>query len=147
MKLIKSTITFALCSVLAQPAIADETVNLYGKLNLSIQATEEGDESFSELKSNASRLGVKGKYKLDTDYGLEAIYKIEWQVNVEDGSKDTFTARNQWVGLKGGFGEFTVGRVDTTLKLAQGKFDLFNDYEGDLKKLFIDSLSISNYLR
>ncbi|MFB1015843.1 MAG: porin, partial [Alteromonadaceae bacterium] len=137
MKLIKSTITFALCSVFAQYAIADETVNLYGKLNLSIQATEEGDESFSELKSNASRLGVKGKYKLDTDYGLEAIYKIEWQVNVEDGSKDTFTARNQWVGLKGGFGEFTVGRVDTTLKLAQGKFDLFNDYEGDLKNLFI----------
>ena len=74
MKLIKSTITFALCSVFAQPAIADETVNLYGKLNLSIQATEEGDASFSELKSNASRLGVKGKYKLDTDYGLEAIY-------------------------------------------------------------------------
>jgi|TARA_B110000879_G_scaffold201518_1_gene276696 predicted porin len=146
MKLIKSTITFALCSVFAQPAIADETVNLYGKLNLSIQATEEGDESFSELKSNASRLGVKGKYKLDTDYGLEAIYKIEWQVNVEDGSKDTFTARNQWVGLKGGFGEFTVGRVDTTLKLAQGKFDLFNDYEGDLKNLFIGENRVTDSL-
>ena len=146
MKLIKSTITFALCSVFAQHAIADETVNLYGKLNLSIQATEEGDESFSELKSNASRLGVKGKYKLDTDYGLEAIYKIEWQVNVEDGSKDTFTARNQWVGLKGGFGEFTVGRVDTTLKLAQGKFDLFNDYEGDLKNLFIGENRVTDSL-
>jgi len=146
MKLIKSTITFAFCSVFAQHAIADETVNLYGKLNLSIQATEEGDESFSELKSNASRLGVKGKYKLDTDYGLEAIYKIEWQVNVEDGSKDTFTARNQWVGLKGGFGEFTVGRVDTTLKLAQGKFDLFNDYEGDLKNLFIGENRVTDSL-
>jgi predicted porin len=146
MKLIKSTITFALCSVFAQHAIADETVNLYGKLNLSIQATEEGDESFSELKSNASRLGVKGKYKLDTDYGLEAIYKIEWQVNVEDGSKDTFTARNQWVGLKGGFGEFTVGRVYTTLKLAQGKFDLFNDYEGDLKNLFIGENRVTDSL-
>ena len=64
-----------------------------------MQATEEGDESFNELKSNASRVGVKGKYYLE--HGLTAIYKLEWQVNVNDDSKDTLTARNQWVGIKG----------------------------------------------
>lgn len=150
MKLVKNTIALAICSTLALPAFAadktDETVDLYGKLNISLQASEEKGESFNELQSNASRVGVKGKYKLDTDYGLTAIYKLEWQVNVDDDSKDTLTARNQWVGLKGGFGEVTLGRSDTTLKVSQGKFDLFNDYEGDLKHLFIGENRVTDSL-
>jgi len=142
MKLVKSTLALATCAILAQPSFAAEkttsdAVNFYGKLNISVQSSDENGETFNELKSNASRVGVKGKYKLDTDYGLTAIYKLEWQVNVDDDSKSNLTARNQWVGLKGGFGEVTVGRSDTTLKVSQGKFDLFNDYEGDLKHLFI----------
>ncbi|OUR75030.1 hypothetical protein A9Q75_18670 [Colwellia psychrerythraea] len=142
MKLVKSCIAMTLCSVLTMPTFAaDKTqeqqgiIDFYGKLNISLQATEEKGESFNELKSNASRVGVKGKYSLDHD--LTAIYKLEWQVNVNDDSKDTLTARNQWVGVRGGFGELTVGRSDTTLKVSQGKFDLFNDYEADLKHLFI----------
>lgn len=150
MKLVKNTIALAICSTLALPAFAadktDETVDFYGKLNISLQASEEKGESFNELQSNASRVGVKGKYKLDTDYDLTAIYKLEWQVNVNDDSKDNLTARNQWVGLQGGFGEVTIGRSDTTLKVSQGKFDLFNDYEGDLKNLFIGENRVTDSL-
>jgi len=146
MKRVKIFIAMSVCSLLVLPTFAAENltnkiqekkeiIDFYGKLNISLQATEEKGESFNELKSNASRVGVKGKYYLDN--GLTAIYKLEWQVNVNDDSKDTLTARNQWVGIKGGFGEVTVGRSDTTLKVSQGKFDLFNDYEGDLKHLFI----------
>jgi len=146
MKRVKIFIAMSVCSLLILPTFAAEKVtnktqekkeiiDFYGKLNISLQATEEKGESFNELKSNASRVGVKGKYYLDN--GLTAIYKLEWQVNVNDDSKDTLTARNQWVGIKGDFGEITVGRSDTTLKVSQGKFDLFNDYEGDLKHLFI----------
>ena len=151
MKLVKSTLALAICSTLAQSAfaadkVASDAVDFYGKLNISIQASDENDEKFNELKSNASRVGVKGKYKLDTDYGLTAIYKLEWQVNVDDNSKNSLTARNQWVGFKGGFGEVTVGRSDTTLKVSQGKFDLFNDYEGDLKHLFIGENRVTDAL-
>lgn len=150
MKLVKNTLALAICSILAIPAFAadkaDETVDFYGKLNINLQASDENGESVNELKSNASRVGVKGKYKLDTDYDLTAIYKLEWQVNVDDDSKDSLTARNQWVGLKGGFGEVTLGRSDTTLKVSQGKFDLFNDYEGDLKHLFIGENRVTDSL-
>ncbi|WP_114326233.1 porin [Candidatus Colwellia aromaticivorans] len=150
MKLVKNTIALAICSSLALPAFAadklDEAVDFYGKLNISLQASEEKGESFNELQSNASRVGVKGKYKLDTDYDLTAIYKLEWQVNVNDDSKENLTARNQWVGLQGGFGEVTLGRSDTTLKVSQGKFDLFNDYEGDLKHLFIGENRVTDSL-
>ena len=150
MKLVKNTLALAICSILAIPAFAadkaDETVDFYGKLNINLQASDENGESVNKLKSNASRVGVKGKYKLDTDYDLTAIYKLEWQVNVDDDSKDSLTARNQWVGLKGGFGEVTLGRSDTTLKVSQGKFDLFNDYEGDLKHLFIGENRVTDSL-
>mgnify|MGYP005988917991 FL=1 len=152
MKLVKNCIALSVCSLLAMPTLAAEKVvndekefvDFYGKLNISLQATEESGESFNELKSNASRVGVKGKYHLDS--GLTAIYKLEWQVNVDDDSKDTLTARNQWVGIKGNFGEVTVGRSDTTLKVSQGKFDLFNDYEGDLKNLFIGENRVTDSL-
>ena len=140
MKRFKNSIGITFCSLLSISAMAAEAkkeavIDFYGKLNLSLQASEEDGDSFNELKSNASRVGVKGKYYLD--HGLTAIYKLEWQVNINDSTKDTLTARSQWVGVKGGFGELTVGRSDTPFKLSQGKFDLFNDYEGDLKKLFI----------
>ena len=155
MKQVKSLIAIAVCSILTMPVFAadkessqlqknKEVIDFYGKLNISLQATEEKGDSFNELKSNASRVGVKGKYHLDG--GLTAIYKLEWQVNVNDDSKDTLTARNQWVGVKGGFGELTVGRSDTTLKVSQGKFDLFNDYEGDLKHLFIGENRVADSL-
>ncbi len=151
MKLVKNTLALTVCSILAQPVFAagnveNEIIDFYGKLNLSIEAVDEAGENFNELKSNASRVGVKGKYKLETDYALTAIYRLEWQVNVNDDDKDSLTARNQWVGLQGGFGEFTVGRSDTTLKVSQGKFDLFNDYEGDLKNLFIGENRITDSL-
>lgn len=151
MKLVKSTLAFAVCSLLTLPAfsadkVLDDAVNFYGKLNINVQSSDEGDETVNELKSNASRIGVKGQYKLDTDYDLTAIYKLEWQVNVDDDSKDTLTARNQWVGVKGGFGELTAGRSDTPLKVSQGKFDLFNDYEGDLKHLFIGENRVTDAL-
>lgn len=155
MKLIKSCIAMTVCSLFAMPTFAadnatskaqekKEIIDFYGKLNISLQSSDEGDGSFNELKSNASRVGVKGKYKLD--HGLTAIYKLEWQVNVNDSDKDSLTARNQWVGIRGGFGELTVGRSDTTLKVSQGKFDLFNDYEGDLKHLFIGENRVTDSL-
>jgi predicted porin len=155
MKLVKSYIVMTVCILLAVPTFAadkvpvkveknKEIIDFYGKLNISLQATEEKGESFNELKSNASRVGVKGKYYLDN--GLTAIYLLEWQVNVNDDTKDTLTARNQWVGFKGGFGELTVGRSDTSLKVSQGKFDLFNDYEGDLKHLFIGENRVADSL-
>jgi predicted porin len=156
MKLVKNCIAIMVLSLfLASIVTAEqaptktkttEIAEFYGKLNISLQASDEGDGSFNELKSNASRVGVKGKYKLNTDYGLTAIYKLEWQVNVDDDSKDSLTARNQWVGVKGGFGEVTIGRSDTTLKVSQGKFDLFNDYEGDLKNLFIGENRVTDAL-
>jgi predicted porin len=118
-------------------AVAAEAkpVDFYGKVDVSLQSSEEGEGRFTELKSNASRFGVKGDYALDD--GLSVVYKLEWQVDVSDeGGDKNFKSRNQYVGLKGGFGEFRLGRHDTALKMSQGKTDLFGDYEADIKRLW-----------
>ncbi|MDP2714617.1 porin [Rheinheimera sp.] len=112
-----------------------EPVTLYGQLNVSAQSTDEGEGRFSELKSNSSRFGLKGDYALED--GLTLVYQLEWGVDLADvGDGDNITSRNQYVGLAGNFGEIRLGRHDTALKDAQGKIDLFSDYEADVKNLW-----------
>ena len=81
-------------------------------------------------------LALKEHHKLNDD--LEVIYKAEFQVDLDgDSAKgDSITDRNQYVGLKGGFGEVLLGKNDTMLKQSQGKVDLFSDLNGDIKSLW-----------
>lgn len=132
MKLVKNTLALAICSVIALPTLA-ANVDIYGRADVSLQSSDEGEGSFSEVKSNASRLGFKGTHKLNDD--LEVIFKAEFQVDI-DGDGDVFKARNQYIGLKGGFGEVLLGKNDSMLKQSQGKVDLFSDLNGDIKSLW-----------
>lgn len=120
-------------------------VDLYGKLNLTLQDSDEAGTSVVELQSNASRVGVKGEEELNA--GLTAIYQFEWEVDPDGQSgDDNFSARNQFVGLTGAFGTVKVGRHDTALKEAQGDFDLFNDLEGDINDTFVGENRLRNYI-
>ena len=123
-------------------AVADP-LTVYGKINVTAQSSDEGDGSFTELKSNNSRFGIKGDYALED--GLQVVYTLEWQVDVADlGGSDNIKSRNQYLGLKGDFGTVLLGRNDTMLKQSQGGVDLFNDYEADLKGLWKGENRLSN---
>jgi predicted porin len=127
----------------AGPALAE--VDVYGKLNVTLQNSDEASGSVVEVQSNASRVGVKGEEELDK--GLTAIYQFEWEVDPDGSSGDeNFSARNQFVGLQGAFGTVKVGRHDTALKEAQGDFDLFNDLEGDIKNTFNGENRLKDYI-
>ncbi|KZZ41556.1 MAG: porin [Saccharospirillaceae bacterium] len=135
----------ALFLALTVPALAQaekieiDMPDFYGKLNLTVQNANEDGNSFSEVKSNASRVGIKGKGELN--HGLTAIYKVEYETNPDDGDKDgkTFTQRNTYAGIKSDFGTVQVGLFDTPLKKLQKKVDLFNDLEGDIKNVITKS--------
>lgn len=135
MKQSYNKIAVALLSSLSLSAFAAD-VDIYGKANLSVQSSDEGDGSFSEVKSNASRIGLKGSHDLGD--GLKVIYKAEFQVDLDGDSEkgDSITDRNQYVGLAGGFGEVLLGKNDSMLKQSQGKVDLFSDLNGDIKNLW-----------
>ena len=140
MKLVKRNLALVVCSILAQPALA-ATVDIYGRADVSLQSSDEGAGSFSEVKSNASRIGFKGTHKLN-EY-LDVVYKAEFEVDI-DGDGDVFKARNQYVGLKGAFGEVLVGKNDSMVKQSQGKVDVFSDYNGDIKHLWVGENRLSN---
>lgn len=140
MKLVKSTLTFAVCSMMTLPTLA-ATVDIYGRADVSLQTSDEGEGRFSEIKSNSSRIGFKGTHELSE--GLEVIYKAEFGVDI-DGDGDVFKARNQLVGLKGAFGEVLLGKNDSITKQFQGKADLFSDYNGDINYLWVGENRLSD---
>lgn len=133
MKQVKTVLAFTTATILAQPVLA-ASVDVYGRADLSIQSSDDGDGSYSEVKSNASRIGFKGTHKLNES--LDVIYQAEFEVDIDGDSDDVFKARNQFVGLKGEFGEVLLGKNDSMLKQSQGKTDLFSDLNADIKVLW-----------
>ena len=130
----KTLLASALASATLASTYAAEPLTVYGKLNVTAQSNDDGDDATTTIQSNASRFGVKGAFELSSS--LEAFYTVEYEVDTGASTSDNFKARNQFVGLKGGFGSFSVGRNDTLLKISQGGVDQFNDLSGDLKSLF-----------
>lgn len=139
----KTTLSLAIAALLPAFANAEkvevELPEFYGKINVSVQSNHEGDEKITEISSNSSRLGVKGKIELN--HGLQGIYQAEYGIEADDGDKggQTFSQRNIFAGIKGSFGQVQIGMFDTPLKKAQKKVDLFGDYEGDIKSVITNS--------
>ena len=136
------------CASLAVAGDKNDLIpTVYGKVVVSYGIQDVNGADDWELKSHSSRIGVKGKYDL-TD-SLKAIYKLEWEVDVTDnseGSNNNIKSRNQFVGLNGSFGTFLFGRHDTPTKVSQGKFDLFNDLDSDIKYLTAADIRASNVI-
>jgi len=152
---------------LSSLAIAQPTV--YGKANVSLNKNDAEDAAGATtqdnwtLNSNASRLGVKGDMELED--GLTAIYKLEYEVAIDDGIAQTKTAdtgggtdevdisstfkqRNIYVGLEGDFGQVIAGNFDTPVKTAQGKIDRFNDLSlGDIKNVLNGENRVKNIIQ
>lgn len=140
-------VAVAVSSVMSPAALADgHGPKVYGRLDVGIQNADvdtgsSSDDDTWSIESYSSRLGVKGEEKLSD--AISAIYQYEVQIQPEDQKegKDTsqskfLKGRNQFVGLKGGFGTIRLGRIDTPLKKAQGKVDLFADHIGEMDGVF-----------
>lgn len=119
------------------PVFADDANQgeFYAKLNVDAQSSDKGDGRFSEIKSNNSWVGVKGDYQLSSE--LSVVYRLEWKVDITgEAGSNSLTERPQYVGVRGNFGELTLGRNFTALWMTQGKIDLYNHYEGDIAKIW-----------
>ena len=143
MNLSNNMLAVAALSTLSVSAFAAD-ISLYGKANLTVQSSDEGEGSFTEIKSNASRIGLAGTHELEE--GLNVIYKAEFQVDLDGDSEDNITSRNQYIGLRGEFGEVLLGKNDTVTKQSQGKVDLFSDLNGDIKNLWKGENRLSDTL-
>ena len=137
-------------------SVAGESAVVYGRADVSFQNESykygaDQDGNTFVLKSNASRIGVKGGKELNDN--LKAIYQLEWEVSFTD--KDTkngdgdniLKARNTYVGITSDYGTLVAGTHDTPLKKAQGKIDLFGDLEGDIKHVLLGENRVRNVLQ
>jgi predicted porin len=132
----KALLPLMIASLVPAAALAD--VNVYGKVSVSLQQADWNnytagvDGSYTELRNNESRFGIKGSEVIDDD--LKAIYQYEFKVEPNDTTSSMFGQRNIFVGLQGTtWGTVQAGRFDTPMKLAQEKNDVFKDMQGDWK--------------
>lgn len=142
---VKSSAALLISALCAVPAMAESNVNFYGRANASFQMSDDGEGSFTEVQSNASRLGINSDVNVYDDVTL--FIKLEVQIDIDGDQDETFTARNQYIGVRGNYGELTLGKIDTVTKRAQGRVDLFNDHEGDIKTLFNGENRMSDTVR
>ncbi|UNU73002.1 porin [Moraxella nasovis] len=103
---------------------AQAAPTLYGKAFLTLDLQDGSEHSLAkdsrtQLKSNGSRIGLKGSEALTTNTDL--VYQLEYGVRVDDNT-DTFKARDTYLGLANKqYGTVVAGRlsaVDGTVDYA-----------------------------
>ncbi|MDO9189565.1 MAG: porin, partial [Sulfurimicrobium sp.] len=143
----KKLLAVAIAAALAPAAaMADSgNVTIYGNLHMSVESLDgnsgaagsTSNQRETNISSNSSYIGFKGTEDLGN--GLKAIWQMESLVGMGNTSTGTdsnsFTSRNSFLGLNGGFGTALLGRHDTPMKIVGRKADLFSDQIGDSRNL------------
>ena len=119
----KSLLALAALTAFTGAVSAQSNVTMYGRIDLSVnKGVGTTDKTISN--GSGSRLGLRGSE--DLGGGMAAIFNIEHRFNADtgvDGSGRMWSARSL-VGLKGNFGQVTLGREYTTAFLGS---QLIND--------------------
>ncbi len=130
----KTAIVLAVGAALAAGAAQAETT-LYGSARVSLDYKEAEaldnltdlgdfiDDGTWDVVNNSSRLGVRGSEDLGN--GLSAIYQYEFGVDAVEGG-NLNSSRPRVLGLKGGFGQISLGNQWTPYYNVAGVTDVFN---------------------
>lgn len=135
----KTFLAFALAGLYVASANAQSNVQLYGVVDMGVAHYSNGITTVNNISQGGlsnSRIGVKGSE--DLGGGLSAIFQAESGFCGNGGyggalssggycSGGLFMGRQSWVGLKGGFGQFTMGRQYTYSDDDLFDFDPFTD--------------------
>jgi predicted porin len=139
----KSAIALAVAAALAASAASQAETTLYGSARVSVDYVDPddikvvgidengnlfkdkigADDAQWDVFNNSSRLGVRGSE--DLGGGLSAIYQYEFGVDMTEGGNFN-SNRPKLIGLKGGFGQISVGTQWSPYYNVLGIFDVFN---------------------
>jgi predicted porin len=132
----KNFIALAVAAAVAAPMAASADSTVYGKLHMSIDNQNDGNDSGLFHSSNDSRMGFKGSEDLGN--GMSAIYQIEVDLDGPGSSTDLQWQnglRNTYIGVAGNWGAVITGKHDTPYKITGRKVELFGDTRGDFRQL------------
>ncbi|HEX5392126.1 MAG TPA: porin [Rhodocyclaceae bacterium] len=143
----KKLIALAIAGLASSAAFAQSNVSIYGVVDAGV-ASYRATGALSSTKVisgglSTSRLGFKGVEDLGN--GLKALFTLEYRLDVDQntgigGNPSTATsgpARQQLLGLTGGFGTVAAGRLQTTaydwsikyITLGATAFDVAGNFE------------------
>ena len=109
----RSIFLAAIATLAAGSALAQSSVTVYGRLNMTAERFTANKTTTYLLNNNASRIGFKGVE--DMGGGLKASFLIESGLSPDTGAASgTFWGRESWVGLEGGFGKVRLGNMGPT---------------------------------
>jgi len=100
-------------------AAADVTV--MGHIDTSIDSIDI-DGGSDDINMNCTTCSVGFKGSEDLGNGLKAVFKLDFQYDTTERNK-TITDRDQWLGLKGNFGQVRAGTISTGYKSHGAKLD------------------------
>jgi predicted porin len=120
----KSLLALAVLGAFAGAASAQSSVTVYGRVDLSV-GKKMGTDDKGIFNGSGNRLGFRGIE--DLGGGLMALFDIEHRFEADTGAQTnpaSFWQARSVVGLRGGFGQITLGREYTsTHSLVQNPAD------------------------
>ncbi|WP_314342758.1 porin [Simonsiella muelleri] len=123
----KTLIALALVSL---PLAASADVVLYGQIKGGVEVSknftkaEKGTKkgTLTHIVDYGSRIGFKGHEDLSNN--LRAIWQLEQNVSI-GGEESGFSNRDSFIGLNGNFGTVKAGYIETPVKTANGRLDVW----------------------
>lgn len=146
----RTLIALGVAATMVLPVVAQAAPKVYGKMNLTVESVDDDTKADNrwEVRSNKSRIGVKGEDELTAS--LSAVYLIEWEVDGAGNENVDLAARNRYLGLKSmDIGTLKLGKYDSYLKQTEGKVDQFNDLEytsGDMNGVLTGQNRVNNII-
>lgn len=125
----RSLIIAAALASLGTSAFAQATVNLYGRLNLTIERQKVGTANNDwKMVNSSSRFGLRGSE--DLGGGMKAGFQIESGFNPSNGTaSSTFFGRQSEVNLSGGFGMVRLGNFTSEAYYATSDYIGMHNHE------------------
>jgi predicted porin len=126
----RSLIAAAILATLGTSALAQSSVTMYGRLNLTLESQKLANGSKNKgLINNASRIGMKGIE--DLGGGLKAGFQIEHGFDADTGkqSQRDFWARQSEVNLSGGFGMVRLGNFTSEAYYATADYVSLHNHD------------------
>jgi predicted porin len=110
MKFKTTAIALAVAGIVAAPvAVQAGADEVYASARVGIKYTDTGGAADFDVKSFASRFGMRGE--TDLGNGITGFGRYEFGVNSAESSSNTITSRHLYVGLKGDFGSVLLGQT------------------------------------
>lgn len=110
----------------ASAAMAQSSVNLYGRVNTTIEHQKIGGDSRTAMESNSSYLGFRGVEDLGN--GLKAGFQLEGNFGSDNGAGFNFQ-RHSEINLSGNFGAVRLGKFNAGSYLATADYISMHNHD------------------